>query len=261
MRDSALAKSKRGLIIPKRLLNAVEDGDGENMSFFAESSFETTKAGASVLNDDKTTQRENKIEDNSLQEVNVLGNDTLSTPMDGEESSENDQSAKGYVKGYVPEHDCTRTGDMGSQDPLIYHYDVSSGGTKNGNGGHTNQTKSRVDRWIASPDDLDDEALIQALRNQRDRNLVLQVEAELYNYVSSALVANSCQPLFYPHLANPFHRLLVHHLADRFNLSHTVVNGPTPYININVTENTIIPGVMLGALVSMYPEYYRPALA
>merc|ERR1711871_1249780 len=109
---------------------------------------------------------------------------------------------------------------------------------------------------MMSPDDLDDEALIQALRNQRDRNLVLQVEADLYNFVSSAMVNNNNnQPLIYPHLTNPFHRLLVHHMADRFNLGHLLVSGPQPYISIKITEATMIPDVMLGTLVVMYPNH------
>lgn len=89
-----------------------------------------------------------------------------------------------------------------------------------------------------------DLALIEALRVPRDRTFVLQYEREMESKIKDTSVQNWELPLM-----NSYQRLLVHRIADRFGLSHTI-DATTKQVTLEKQSSTQIPTIDLALLGS-----------
>jgi len=96
-----------------------------------------------------------------------------------------------------------------------------------------------------------DETILAAINNQRDRSWVLQLECDLEQFLRDPKVTRLDLPPI-----GSYQRLVVHRVAQYFNLDHAVIGpqGTKRAISLFKNPQSALPQVRLASLVPQYRE-------
>ncbi|KAI3632912.1 hypothetical protein MIR68_008987 [Amoeboaphelidium protococcarum] len=87
--------------------------------------------------------------------------------------------------------------------------------------------------------------LVLALRNHNDRDLILKLEQDMEYFI----LDQRRYRLAFPRM-NSYHRLVIHRVAQYYNLAH-VVNSNKNIVILYRTEHTLIPNLKLSDLIDL----------
>ncbi|KAI3630734.1 hypothetical protein MIR68_012169 [Amoeboaphelidium protococcarum] len=87
--------------------------------------------------------------------------------------------------------------------------------------------------------------LVLALRNHNDRELILKLEQDMEYFI----LDQRRYRLAFPRM-NSYHRLVIHRVAQYYNLAH-VVNSNKNIVILYRTEHTLIPNLKLSDLIDL----------
>lgn len=248
-----------GLTGASRLLG---DGgeDTEDFNFFASSGSEKdhTATESAVPSTGFAESFPEKIEGGGPSSGSVWsGNDKAAIESDSARQNGHPQHQQNMEAAGVPRNHISHSHGRSKRNP-------GGGGSPNRRPPHPKDNQMDMDEdRPPQPTDLGDDALVQALRNSRDRNVALTVEATLYDYIFRAQMqfgpeTFNAEPYLYPWLPNPFHRLVVYRVCDRFLLHYVQVKDEqgNQMVKISILKKSYTPRYLLYHFVGMFPDYF-----